>query len=133
MDNDSPVSSPSREGLLESVRRMLATLLTMAQTRLELVTTEISEELNSIALILLWSLVAIFFAGLAVLALGALVVIALWDSYRLWAAGGVVIVFAVIAAFSLWRVRSTIASRPRLLSATIAELRRDSEALGGGR
>jgi len=133
MDQDSPAASPSREGLIDSVKRMLATLLMMARTRLELATTEISEELNSLAMILLWALVAIFFAGLAMLALGALVVIALWDAYRLWAAGGVVIVFALIAAFSAWRMRAAIVSRPRLLAATIAELRRDGEALGGDR
>lgn len=124
---------PATGGLFDSARRLLATLLAIAQTRLELVTTEVEEELNRLASMLLWALIAIFFAGLAVLAFGALLVIALWDQYRLLAAGGVALAFVLVAAVAVWRVRAHLHSRPRLLAATLAELERDRAALGGER
>ena len=63
-------------GSFKSARRMLETLLAIAQTRLELVTTEIEEELHRVAEILLWMFVVVFFAGLTVLMLAFVIVIA---------------------------------------------------------
>lgn len=123
--------APPSGGLFDKARRLLASLLAMAETRLALVTTEIQEELNRLASMLLWALIAIFFAGLTIFAVGAFLVIALWDSYRLWAAGGVVLVFAGIAAVAGWRMRVRLAAGSPLLAGSLAELRRDRAALEG--
>jgi uncharacterized membrane protein YqjE len=116
-------------GLLASVRRMLATLLELGSTRLELVSVEIQEQIEYAASLLLWGIAAIFFASLTVLLLALTIVIACWDQHRLLAAGLVTAAFALIALVAALVVRQRLQSRPRFLSATSGELRRDAEAL----
>lgn len=118
-------------GLFGSVRRMLETLLAITQTRLELVTTEIEEELHRVAEILLWMFVVVFFAGLAVLMLAFVIVIAFWEDHRLLAASLTTLGFVGITAIALLVVRAKARARPKLLEATIEEIKRDREALGG--
>ena len=84
-------------GLFASLRRMLATLLALVHTRLELVGVEIEEQIEHAAGVLLWSIAAIFFASLTVLLLALTVVIAFWEGHRLLAAGLVTASFAATA------------------------------------
>lgn len=116
-------------GLLASVRRMLATLLELGSTRLELVSVEIQEQIEYAASLLLWGIAAIFFASLTVLLLALTIVIACWEQHRLLAAGLVTAAFALIAVIAALVVRRRLQTRPRFLSATSGELRRDAEAL----
>ena len=116
-------------GLFASLQRMLATLLTLAQTRLELLTVEIEEQLQRAASILLWSIAAIFFGSLTVLLLAITIVIAFWDEHRLLAAGLVTATVAFAALIAVLSVRRQLRARPRLLAATAAELARDAAAL----
>lgn len=116
-------------GLLASVRRMLATLLELGSTRLELVSVEIQEQIEYAASLLLWGIAAIFFASLTVLLLALTIVIACWEQHRLLAAGLVTAAFALIAVVAALVVRRRLQTRPRFLSATSGELRRDAEAL----
>lgn len=118
-------------GLFASVRNLLATALAITHTRLELVTTEIEEELYRVAEILVWAFLAIFFAGLTVLMAAFLVVILWWEDHRLLAASATVLVFLGITVGALAVVRRKAQARPKLLNATIEELKRDREALEG--
>jgi uncharacterized membrane protein YqjE len=118
-------------GLFASLRRMLETLLALAHTRLELVSVEIEEQIGYAASVLLWSIAAIFFASLTVLLLALFIVIAFWDGHRLLAAGLVTAVVALIAVVAVLVVRARLRRRPRLLSATVSELKRDAAALEG--
>lgn len=120
-------------GLFASLRGLLATLLTIASTRLELLTTELQEELHRVAEVLFWSVAAFVFGTLGVLMLGVFVIVAYWDSHRLLAAGVVMGAFLGLAALAGLVVRARIHSRPRLMGATIDELRRDRDALGARR
>jgi uncharacterized membrane protein YqjE len=122
------VSAASDTGLFASLRRMLATLIALAHTRLELVSVEIEEQIGYAASVLLWSITAIFFGSVAVLVLALTIVIAFWDGHRLLAAGVVTGAFALVAAVALLVVRARLRRRPRLLSATVSELRRDVAA-----
>jgi uncharacterized membrane protein YqjE len=116
-------------GLFASARHMLATALAIAHTRLELVTTEIEEELHRVAAILLWMFVAAFFGGLTVLMLAFVVVVVFWDDHRVLAASLTTIGFLAITGIALLVVRAKAKARPKLLEATIEEIRRDREAL----
>ena len=120
-------------GLFASVRDLLTTGLAIAQTRLELVTTEIEEELHRVAEILLWMFVVVFFAGLTVLMLAFAIVVAFWEEHRMLAVGLTTLAFTAITVVSLLIVRGKIHSRPKLLAATIEEIKHDREALGGHR
>ena len=125
-------AAPPEAGLFASLRRTFATLLNLGQTRLELVSVEIEEQIEFAAGVLLWSIAAIFFGSLAVLVLALTVVIAFWDTHRLLVAGLVTAAFVAIAATSVLVVRARIANRPRLLAATLGELKRDARALDEG-
>lgn len=118
-------------GLIASLRRMLATLIALVHTRLELVSIEIEEQVEYAAGVLLWSLTAIFFGSLTVLLLALTIVIACWDEHRLLAAGLVTAAFALTAVTAVLVVRTRLARRPRFLSATVGELKRDAAALEG--
>ena len=109
------------------MRRMFATLLLLAKSRLELVSVEVEEQVVYAANLLIWSMVAIAGATLGVIFLGATIIIAFWDQYRLLAAGLVTTALTLLALLAITEVRSRLRQRPRFLTATIAEFKRDAE------
>ena len=70
-DSPAPERGPI-SSLFKSLSNLLATFVAIAHTRLELLTTELQEEMHNIAEILMWSLVALLAAGIG-LFLAALV------------------------------------------------------------
>ena len=126
MSATGPAAGP---GLFDRVRRMLATLVTLAHARLELVTVELEEEAQRLTRVVLYALVGLFCAGVAVVLLAMTVVIAFWE-HRVLAALLVTCAFAGGAAYAGVVVRRHLRERPRFLGATLAELQRDARALG---
>ena len=117
-------------GIIDSLKRMFATVAELLHTRVELFTTELEEEMHRVAVLLLWAVVAIFFGGLFVLMLSLTIVIAFWDRYRLLAAGLMTLVFFGVVLTAVLTLRARIRSHPRLLAESLEELRRDRDALG---
>ena len=131
---EAPDMDPPREragGLFASARHLFATALAIAHNRLELITTEIEEELYRVAEIMVWAFIGIFFAGLTVLMAAFLVVLLWWEEHRLLAASLTVLVFLAVTVVALAMVRQKATARPKLLHATIEELKRDRDALEG--
>ena len=125
-DSESPGPATS---LLRSVTQLCGTLLAMLQTRVELLTTEISEDVERGVQILLWGLVAALAAVLALLLAGVTLILCFWDTHRLLAAVGVTVAFLVLSAVAAWVARSRLQERPRFLDASRTELVRDVAAL----
>lgn len=125
------MTEPAGGGLLDSLRRLLATLLALAATRLELVTTELEEEMHRLARLLLWSVGSLLAASLALLLGSVTIIIACWDTGRLAAAGALTALFTVAALVGWGVVRRQLRERPPLLAATRQELAQDQDALGG--
>lgn len=125
------LSGAAPHGILDSLRRMLASLIELVHTRAELLTTEVEEEIHRAAGLLLWALVAVVSGGFAVMMLSATIIIAFWEGHRLLAASLVTLLFAAILLTALLTLRARLKARPPLLAETLAELRRDREALGG--
>jgi uncharacterized membrane protein YqjE len=100
-------------GIFDSFKAVAATMFTLLQTRVDLLATELEEELQRLVRLALLAAVAGFFGGLFVLMLALTVVIGLF----------LLVVLAALSA--LKRIAN---SRPRLLAATRDELRRDREA-----
>ena len=73
------------------------------------------------------AVVAAFCLGLAVVLLVLFVVVVFWDTNRLLAIGLIAILFALGALAALLALRSAIRQRPKFLSATLAELRKDGK------
>jgi uncharacterized membrane protein YqjE len=71
--------------VLESLRRLLVQLVALLQVRLELLSTEVSAELQRILRVLAWGVAALLFGALALLLTALTVVIALWDESRVLA------------------------------------------------
>jgi len=125
------VNAAPETGLFASLRRMLATLIALIQTRLELVGVEIEEQVAHAASVLLWSITAIFFASLSVLLLALTIVIAFWDQHRLLAAALVTASFVLTALIAALVARHRLHTRPRLLATLAREFERDAAALDG--
>jgi uncharacterized membrane protein YqjE len=105
--------------------RIAATLVAMVHTRLELAAVEVQEETRRLFGYLAWTLLAVFLVAAALLLAALFVILLFWDSYRLHAVAAIATLFAVAGAAILVKVRAGFASRPPLLSATLAELRND--------
>jgi uncharacterized membrane protein YqjE len=123
--SDEDQSQGPATNLLRSLVRLGGTLLATAQTRVELLTTEASEDLERGVRILLWGFIAVLSGVLALLLAGITVIVYFWDTHRMAAAVGVTLVFVVIAAVAAWVSRQRLQEKPRLLDATRTELARD--------
>jgi uncharacterized membrane protein YqjE len=117
-------------GLLASVRAVLAGLVELGQTRLQLASTEIEEERLRLVELLLWAMFALFFLGVGLVFAGLLVVLLFWDGPREWVLGGITALFVGTGAWAavVWRRKAR--DKPRFLAATIGEFQRDRAALG---
>ncbi|WP_313034715.1 phage holin family protein [Massilia alkalitolerans] len=114
-----------------AVRRIGADVLDLARTRLELAAIELQEGAHRLFGYLAWAVAA---AVLGLFALGLVILFVLvlfWDTHRLAAVGGMAVLFILGTLFAVMRLRASLAARPPMLPATLAELRKDAAALKG--
>lgn len=119
-------------GLLDSVKRLVSTLIAIVSTRLELLANELQEERLHLTQMFFLSLIALFCFGMALLLLTIFITVLFWDDHRIAVLGGLCAVFFVSGILIALRLRSKAQSRPRLFSASLAELARDREQLEPG-
>ena len=79
-DPDAPGTTAG--GLFDSLRSLIATLVAMAHTRVELFGTELEEELRRVVAFLLGGVLVIALASMALLFGGLVVIAAYWDTHR---------------------------------------------------
>jgi uncharacterized membrane protein YqjE len=108
-------------------------VLALVQTRLELFTTELSAEVQRAVRVLVLAFVALLFGALGLLMLAVTVIVAVWEQHRLLASALVTLVFLGVAALAVWQAWRAVIRGPRLLEATLEELRRDRDALAAVR
>jgi uncharacterized membrane protein YqjE len=125
------VTTGPATGLLRSLVRLGGTLLALVETRVDLLTTELSEDAHRAVQILLWGFVALLAGILGALLAGITVIVLLWDTHRIAAAVTVTAVFLVVAAVAALLLRKRLREKPRLLDATRSELTRDVAMLRG--
>jgi len=120
---------PESTGLIESSKRVAGTLLAILQTRLALLSNEIEEERLRVGQMVFYASIALFFFGLSIMLLTALVVVVFWDDHRLLVMG----LFAAlyfITGLLLWNaLRRAAEQKPVLFSASLAELTDDRNRL----
>ena len=117
-------------GLFGSLRSFWSVLIAILHTRLDLVSTELEDEavravkLAIAGVISLLALFAAFFwANFFIVALA-------WGTpYEFWVIGGIFALYFGIGVILFAVARNMILNRPKFLSQTIAELRRDVEGL----
>jgi uncharacterized membrane protein YqjE len=120
---------PASTGLLDHLRDTLATLLALANTRLELAGTELEDALARLGTVLMWSAAALCAGILTLLLIAVTVIIAFWDRNRLLAAIVVTVVMAALAVVAGYVARARMRGGGRLFAETIAEFRRDATAM----
>ncbi len=117
-------------GLFQSLRRLLDTVLGIAQTRLELIGTELEQEKLRLLGALWQGALALLLLGLAlVCALGFLVLL-FWEGYRLPAIGGLTLLLAGAGVWLLQRARAALRSpEGGMFALSLGEFRRDRDGL----
>ena len=121
--------SAARGGLLHSIKHLAQTLLGAAQTRLEILATEIEEERVRLEQMLLIALGAAFCVVMGVVLCIALIVIYYWDTHRLAAVGILAAVFLAAGAGLGLILRDKAKTRPKPFAITRGELAKDRAML----
>lgn len=112
-----------------TIRRLVANVVTMLQTRLELISVELQEEALRYATFFFLGLCALFCVFMA-LFLGVVFIIALfWDDHRFAMLSILMTFFAGAAAIiALW-IRSQLRNKPRFLEQSIHVLKQDVQSV----
>jgi uncharacterized membrane protein YqjE len=116
-------------GLFHSASRLAATVVAIAHTRLELLTTELQEEVRQVGAILLWAFIAAFAAMMALFLAALAVIFVFWDTYRIAAAIAMIGMFVAVAGGAALILLKKLRSKPPLLDDTLAELAKDRDQL----
>ena len=131
---DDKEDSRERQGhplsMFDSIRRLLDTLVGIAQTRIELLGTEVEEQVARLTSMLLWTIVALFLAFTTAVLVAVAILIAFWDTNRILVAVLLAAGFGLLALFAFMRVKAEARGRPALFKATLEELAKDRDRLG---
>jgi len=120
------------QGLLGSARLVLGALLDIGQTRLQLASTELEEERLRLVELLLFAAATFFFLGVGIVLAAMLLVLLFWDGPRVLVLALAAALFLAIGGALALAWGRKLRGKPALLAATIAELRKDRDALVGG-
>ena len=119
----------SHENLFSSLKNLVSTGTSIAQTRLELISSDVQIARSRFISLLVMIIFALFFLFFGLVMLALLIVIYSWESDRILAliilTGGFLAVGALLAALILQSLRTM----PVLFEATIAVLQKDREEL----
>jgi len=113
--------------MLGSIRELARTLLAFVETRARLAGNELEEQALRWFEIAIWTLLALFFLGMALVLASILIVLVFWDQHRVLAAALLTALYAGAGVLSLAIARARLRERPRFLAATLAELTKDRE------
>ena len=115
-------------GLLASLRQLLGTLLEIAQSRRELISTELEAEKQRWFAALWLAALALVCIALGLVLLCGTVLLLFWEGYRLAACAGLAVVFLGGGALLLAQARQGLRQPGGVFQASVAELRRDRGA-----
>ena len=116
-------------GLFASLRRLLGTLLEIAQVRLELLGTDLELEKRLLFDALLLGLLALLMAGVGLVLLCGFIILVFWDGYRLAAVGVMTLLVLITTAWLVRAARHRLQSPNGVFGASLAELQRDRAGL----
>ncbi|MBI5922781.1 MAG: phage holin family protein [Betaproteobacteria bacterium] len=122
-------SRPPGGGLLASLRGLLSTALTMAQTRFELLAAELEEEKLRLLGILAYGALAVLLFCIGLVFLAIFLTLLWWDSHRLLVVGICTLAFLLGSGVALRLAQRQSHRESRLFAASLAELKQDREAL----
>ena len=121
--------SGTRAGLFSSLRVLATTLVAVAHTRLDLLSTELDEEREYFLAQLVLILMTLFLLGIGVVLATILLVMAFWDTHRLLVLGlfsGFFLGAGMMAWGVAWRKARV---KPKPFSASLSELFKDRQQI----
>lgn len=121
--------SGQRGGLFASLKTLASTLVAIGRTRLELLSIDIEEERVWLTSMLVWTLVALFCAGLSIVLAILFFIVIWWDTHRLLAVAVPALLLMLCAVLAGKVVLDKARAKPRLFAASLAELSKDHEHL----
>lgn len=127
----SPEGAAPTGGLGDAAHQVLANLVDLGRTRLELVTVELEEERLRVARLLALAVVTLFLLFVATVLVAAWIVLLFDPAYRVTALGVLGALFLAAAGGVAWRWHRLATAEHSFLHATLAELRHDAVALRG--
>ena len=119
----------SQENLLSSLKGLVSTSASIAQTRLELISVDVQIARTQLISLLVMIVSTLFFLFFGLVMLALLIVIYSWESDRMMALGLLTGAFLFIGLILALLIMQSLRTMPKLFEASIAELAKDREAL----
>jgi hypothetical protein len=119
----------SQENLLSSLKNLVSTGASIAQTRLELISTDVQIARAKFLSLLLMIISALFFLFFGLVMLALLIVIYSWETDRILALSLLTSGFLAVGCIFALVVLRSLKTMPRLFEATISELAKDQQEL----
>lgn len=119
----------SQENLFSALKNLVSTGASIAQTRLELISTDVQIARTQFLNLLVMVICALFFLFFGLVMLALLIVIYSWETDRVLALSLLTSGFLVVGIILALMVLRSIKAMPKLFEATIAELAKDRQEL----
>lgn len=119
----------SQENLLSSLKNLVSTGASIAQTRLELISTDVQIARTQFLRLLAMIIFTLFFLFFGLVMLALLIVIYSWETDRILALSLLTAGFLTVGCILALVVLRSLKTMPRLFEATITELSKDRQEL----
>jgi uncharacterized membrane protein YqjE len=119
----------SQENLLSSLKNLVSTGASIAQTRLELISTDVQIARTKFLNLLILVIFTLFFLFFGLVMLALLIVIYSWETDRILALSLLTGIFLVVGGILALVVMRSLQTMPKLFEATITELSKDRQEL----
>lgn len=119
----------SQENLLSSLKNLVSTGASIAQTRLELISTDVQIARTQFLRLLAMIIFTLFFLFFGLVMLALLIVIYSWETDRILALSLLTAGFLAVGCILALVVLRSLKTMPRLFEATITELSKDRQEL----
>jgi uncharacterized membrane protein YqjE len=116
-------------GILDSFRACVATTASLVRTRLEIISVELEEQREWLQNLLLLAVAGVFFVSMGLVLVTLFVVMLFWETHRTAVLGGFSALYLGIGIWAILALKSKLGARPKLFSATTAELAKDEDQL----
>src|SRR3978361_772568 len=103
------------------LRRIVSSVFSIFETRLELIGIELSEEKERLIGVLFLGLGAMMLSMMALITLTVLIAIAFWDTYRWQSLAVITAVYVLVAVLCALRARAGLRDTPNVFDGTLAE------------
>lgn len=122
-------TSVDPRGLLETLGRLAETLVAMAHTRLDLLSSDLEEDREHLLRLTVTALGAVFCLAIGVVLSVLLLVVLFWETHRVLLLALLAVTFLSLGLAAASRVKQLAKAKPRLFASSLSELFKDRQEL----